>query len=206
MTYDTVVMRKNLRRDTAKLLKLDIDNLTPAQSVRLDRASTLRLELNDIEERKLIGAPFDTAKYIAASEALERMLGGDPERAHEQDFSADAAALKALLYRRADALAQRRDSEAKSIEASTSENHATGQYLPIAKQRAPTETVDSPVAELMPANEVPPTRPRVEYIDETPSREKPPSPTTQSYFSSVPAAGGLGPLRRGADWLPKGNF
>ena len=79
MTIDTAVMRKRLRAETAAMLRLDVDNLTPAQSIRLDRAATLRLELNDIEERKLIGAPFDTVKYIAASEALERMLGGDPD-------------------------------------------------------------------------------------------------------------------------------
>ena len=79
MTIDTELMRKNLRAKTAAMLKLDVDNLTPAQSVRLDRAATLSLELNDIEERKLIGAPFDMVKYIAASEALERMLGGDPD-------------------------------------------------------------------------------------------------------------------------------
>lgn len=70
-------MHENLRRSTAKMLDYDHANLTAAQSVRLDRAVMLRLELEDCQTKKLAGESFDTNKYIAASEALERLVGGD---------------------------------------------------------------------------------------------------------------------------------
>jgi hypothetical protein len=222
MTNDTAVMRKNLRDETAAMLKLDVNNLTAAQSVRLDRASTLRLELNDIEERKLIGAPFDTVKYIAASEALERMLGGDPdqlaaeteeqmrERLVKEMFSKDAEELRELLHRRAEALERRREAQEKAAEHRAAETAAspTGQYLPIAKQRAPAVpngTPDPPVAELMPEGSEPPKQPRVEFVEHepsplrhssmnlpnsrpTPPSEKPRSPVTESFFQNIPGA------------------
>jgi hypothetical protein len=76
MTADLTIMRDRLRKETAALLGMDIDNLTAAQSVRLDRAATLRLELDDIESRKLQGATFNAVQYIAISEALERLISG----------------------------------------------------------------------------------------------------------------------------------
>jgi hypothetical protein len=95
MTADLTVMRDRLRKETAALLGLDIDNLTAAQSVRLDRCSTLRLELDDIESRKLQGAAFDAVKYIAVSEALERLVGGHPEQtANNPNYDAALAAVE----------------------------------------------------------------------------------------------------------------
>jgi hypothetical protein len=137
----------------------------------------------------------------------------------------------------------RERTEAKSLEASNaipSENHVTGRYLPIAKQRAaPGVNNFTPEPELMPADQEPPANAHVSYVDldgpneplrpppapsvpqvnplrhssmnvpnatPSPPAPIPPSRTTTSYFSDVPAAGGLGPLRRGADWMPKGNL
>lgn len=73
-------MNEQLRRSTALMLGYDYANLSAVQEVRLSRAVVLRLELDDCQAKKLAGQPFDTGKYIAASEALERMLnGGSPE-------------------------------------------------------------------------------------------------------------------------------
>jgi hypothetical protein len=79
MTISLTDLHERLRRDTATMLNYDYDNLTAAQSVRLDRAAMLRLELDDCQAKKLAGQPFDTNKYIAASEALERMFNGGGE-------------------------------------------------------------------------------------------------------------------------------
>jgi hypothetical protein len=79
VTVTLTAMHERLRRDTAKLLGYDYANLTAAQSVRVERAAMLRLELDDCATKKLAGQPFDTVKYIAASEALERLIGSDPE-------------------------------------------------------------------------------------------------------------------------------
>ena len=59
-----------MRKLTATLLGYDLSNLTPAQSVRLDRAAALRLELDDVQSRQLAGLPVDMAKFVVASEAL----------------------------------------------------------------------------------------------------------------------------------------
>jgi hypothetical protein len=75
----TSAMHEQLRKATAKMLGYDYDNLTSAQSVRLDRAAMLRLELDDCQTAKLNGQPFDMVKYIAASESLERLMGGTPD-------------------------------------------------------------------------------------------------------------------------------
>jgi hypothetical protein len=87
MTVTLSAMHEQLRRDTAKLLGYDYAKLTAAAGVRLDRAAMLRLELDDCQTKKLAGQPFDMNKYVVASEALERLMGGDPE-APADDFEA----------------------------------------------------------------------------------------------------------------------
>jgi hypothetical protein len=74
-----------MRKLTADLLGYDLTNLTPAQSVRLDRAAAIRLMLDDVQSRQLAGLDIDMTKFVAASEVLERMLdGGDPEQPRER--------------------------------------------------------------------------------------------------------------------------
>ena len=63
-----------LRIETAAMLGYDYANLSSAQGVRVDRAAMLRLELDDCQTKKLAGQPFDMVKYIASSEALERLI------------------------------------------------------------------------------------------------------------------------------------
>lgn len=97
---DPSILRDRLRRETAELLGYDIDNLTAAQSVRLDRAATLRLELDDIETRQLAGLPIEMAKYVVASEALERLVAtahGNPEQTTSGMFAGARAELAALV-------------------------------------------------------------------------------------------------------------
>jgi hypothetical protein len=77
MTVTLSAMHEQLRRDTARMLGYDYAKVTAAESVRLDRAAMLRLELDDCQTKKLNGQPFDMNKYVAASEALERMLSPD---------------------------------------------------------------------------------------------------------------------------------
>jgi len=120
MPRDPDVLRARLRLDTAKMLGVDLENMTAAQEVRLSRATMLRLELDDIESRKLNNQPFDVKAYVVASEALERMVpGGNPEApggAH--DFSGARAELSRFLAGRADAIARRAAREAEPLESS----------------------------------------------------------------------------------------
>ena len=51
-----------------------------AEKIRVDRASALRLLLDDMQAAQLNGSAIDVAAFIKASEELERLAGGDPER------------------------------------------------------------------------------------------------------------------------------
>jgi hypothetical protein len=109
MPRDPDVLRARLRLDTAKMLGVDLENMTASQEVRLARACMLRLELDDIESRKLNNQPFDVKAYVIASESLERLLGGQPDQPETgHDFSGARAELARLFDQRAIAL-ERRD-------------------------------------------------------------------------------------------------
>jgi hypothetical protein len=73
---DNEVARKYhlLQKDSARLLNYDIDHLTPAQEIRLDRVCALRLEIDRLTMLQLSGQQFDIIKLVQASEALERLI------------------------------------------------------------------------------------------------------------------------------------
>jgi hypothetical protein len=71
---DIPAMARNLFVSTCELLKLNPDELTAAQKIRVDRASALRLQIDDLQSAQLRGAQIDLAKLIEASEALEHLL------------------------------------------------------------------------------------------------------------------------------------
>ena len=234
-------LRDRMRKLAADMLKYDLANLTPAQNIRLDRAASFMLELDDLQSKQLAGLPFDARQYVVVSESFERMLGGDPsstasveseeqmrERLVKEMFSKDAEALAQLLHRRIDARERRAASlEAEAARRNEQTNDAPAitspEKVPVMNNQEPS----SPVAEIMPENFEPPKSnvQRASYIDyavlepsprhaslnnpssrPAPATQRPTSPATQSFFSDVPAAGGLGPLKRGDDWLPKRNF
>jgi hypothetical protein len=115
------VFRERLRRDTAKMLSIDdLENMTPADSVRLSRACMLRLELDDCETKKLNNQPFDVKAYVVASEALERLVGGDPASTagHNDPFAGAREELARFLAGRAAAIARRDARQAAALESS----------------------------------------------------------------------------------------
>lgn len=107
---DLDILRENLRRDTAKMLGIDLENMTAAQEVRLARGCMIRLELDDIEARKLSNQSFDLNKYIVASEALERLVGGNPDGLPNNEFASAREELTALLNQRAANIRAREES------------------------------------------------------------------------------------------------
>jgi hypothetical protein len=113
-------MHDQLRIDTAKMLQIvDLKTMTAAQEVRLARATVLRLELDDLETRKINNdqhQPFDVKAYVAASEALERLVGGDPEQpSSEHDFSDAREELRTFLIDRAHAIEAREVRESERL-------------------------------------------------------------------------------------------
>jgi hypothetical protein len=111
MTVSLSAVHEQLRRDTAVLLGYDYATLTPAQSVRLDRCAMLRLELDDCQQKKLSGQPFDLTKYVIASEALERMFGGHPDGSSTSEFAGAREELAALIMRRVEAIRARDEAQ-----------------------------------------------------------------------------------------------
>lgn len=66
-----------LKRSTAKLLQYDVDNLTPQQTLRLDLACSLRLEIDRNASLQARGEAADLKSLITASQALESLLRPD---------------------------------------------------------------------------------------------------------------------------------
>jgi hypothetical protein len=69
----------SLRASTAALLGYNVDHLSAAEAVRVDRALTLRLIVDHMQSRQMQGGQIDAKEFVAASEALERMVGGTPD-------------------------------------------------------------------------------------------------------------------------------
>jgi hypothetical protein len=74
MTLTSRRWRGGCLLETCELLKLNPDDLTAAQKIRVDRASALRLQIDDLQSAQLRGAQIDLGKLIEASEALEHLL------------------------------------------------------------------------------------------------------------------------------------
>jgi hypothetical protein len=128
---DPDVLRERLRIETAKMLRIDdLETMTAADGVRFTRACMLRLELDDIEARKIHDQhqPFDAKAYVAASEALERMMGGQPEQTNlNHDFAGAREELSRFLVARAqriEARDQNRDAALREENALLREENA----------------------------------------------------------------------------------
>ena len=89
------------RRESAALLNLgDVERLSPADALRCDLISTLRLAIDGEQATVLDGGSADLAKLITATENLIRLLPGRalPEPDRPDDHEATIAPLR-KLYR-----------------------------------------------------------------------------------------------------------
>ena len=64
------------RRESASLIGLDADNLSPADTLRCDLISTLRLVIDDAGASILRGGSTDLGRLITATESLIKLLPG----------------------------------------------------------------------------------------------------------------------------------
>jgi hypothetical protein len=85
MGDDLAELFRKLRASTAALLNVDLNHLTPAQAIRVDRAAALRLQLDDLQRRQFAGEAIDMKEFCVASEQLEKLVGGDPDVAGAED-------------------------------------------------------------------------------------------------------------------------
>jgi hypothetical protein len=65
-----------LRGETAKMLGHNLDQISLVQSVRLDRAIALRIEIDRVQAQRAQYQPIDIGRLTTAREQLERLGGG----------------------------------------------------------------------------------------------------------------------------------
>jgi hypothetical protein len=86
------------RASTAAMLGFDLTKLTAAQSVRLDRAISLRILIDEMQLRQLRGEMIEVKELVPASESLERLVGSDPDATpSSSNHNAALAQLEAML-------------------------------------------------------------------------------------------------------------
>jgi hypothetical protein len=163
-------MSQKLRSQTCALLGLDPNALSLAQQLRVNRASALRLQIDDLEAAQLRGQSIDINKLVEASEALERLVGGNPEAAARPDFSG-AKELAQLFAQRAAAVERRERVELTRLAAENArlleENTRLTAKLNAAPQPAPPNNV-VPIDGTARANA---TRPPERYLRDGQPRE-----------------------------------
>ena len=104
---DLETKSRRLFLGTCELLGLDPDHLTLAQKLRVSRVSALRLQIDDLEKAQLLGQPIDINKLVEASEALERLVGGNPEAATTHNFAGAKDELRRFFAQRAERIEAR---------------------------------------------------------------------------------------------------
>jgi hypothetical protein len=67
-------MFERVRAETAKMLGYNLDQLGLVQSVRLDRAIALRIEIDRVQAQQAQDQPIDIGRLSAASEQLEKLI------------------------------------------------------------------------------------------------------------------------------------
>jgi hypothetical protein len=71
---DANAVFQRVRQETAAMLGYSLEGISPAQSVRLDRAVALRIEIDRLQAAQLEGDPIDIARMTNATEQLEKLL------------------------------------------------------------------------------------------------------------------------------------
>jgi hypothetical protein len=106
-----------VRKQTAGLLGFtDLDALTATQTLKLDVATSLRLEIDRLQSQQLRGEAADLRVLIAAAEMLERLLKPVEVAAEAADQHCDAREKLAALIDGLSAAAEHEWAEACSRE------------------------------------------------------------------------------------------
>lgn len=100
---DPAELFNSLRASTCVLLGYgSVDQLTAAQDIRVGRTITLRLIVDDLQARQLRGEMIDVKAFVAASEDLERLCGGNPNTPAPDAFADAREELSRFLVERAE--------------------------------------------------------------------------------------------------------
>ena len=149
----------DLRASTAALLNYDLDKLTLQQSLKVDLASSLRMEIDRITAAQLSGTSVDLRELVLASESLSRLVAPAASLGEEvkHDFDGAFDALSRLLSDRSDRLKAREQSVSEVLRQEIAELKLANEQLrglspPVA---APSPTVETPAAPQQTSNQPP---------------------------------------------------
>jgi hypothetical protein len=173
-TQDIAGQTRRLFSSTTKLLGLDETKLSVAEKIRVDRASTLRLLLDDMQSAQLSGGVIDVGQFIKASEELERLVGGNPDGTAMPDFSRAKEELNALLAGRAERLAAREKSESERLrEENAKLREEIAQLQATSAERSADMPEPKPPTNVVPikAHDANATRPPSHYLRDGQARE-----------------------------------
>jgi hypothetical protein len=155
---DKAALYQRLRRETAGMLGYALDNLSPAQELRLNVVSVLRLEVDALQGRSIAGESFDLGRLLEAAERLEKLLP-TPEPARSRDPGEDAREqLRRLIMKHVEV---HRQDEIREIDLLRRENQELREEI-MALRGAPPPLLE-PKA-LPPPAETPPPKPFVNGI------------------------------------------
>lgn len=180
-----------LRKSTSELLGLGaVDDLSPIQSLKVDLASSLRLELDRLMAQQLRGEAVDLRALTVASEMLERLLRPADVVASNDPHAGAREELERFLTQRAEAIERKKEREARA--------EAERQQLPEPRVLSAEKTTSCTT-----------TQPRVTYVDAAVIDPVPPPPapaaaqSSDAEWSRWYRAGG-GVRQAGWDSIPKG--
>jgi hypothetical protein len=106
----------DLRASTAALLNYDLNKLTLQQSLKVDLAASLRLEIDRITAAQLAGESVDLRELVLASESLSRLVAPTSDLGEvKHDFDGAFEHLSLMLSDRADRLRTREASVSEAL-------------------------------------------------------------------------------------------
>lgn len=157
---NAVALHRKVRLATSELLNLDVNNLTPAESLKVDLASTLLLEVDTLQGQQLTGERVDMNRFSLALGLLQKLLPASPlsPAIPEPNFDGAAEEFAKLIEQRAGAIRARkahvRDREIERLNAVIAQRDATIERLTAAPPKAVADT-PSPPASVQTSNQPP---------------------------------------------------
>jgi hypothetical protein len=172
-----------LRANTAALLNYDIDNLSLQQSLKVDLAASLRLEIDRITAAQLKGESVDLRELVLATESLSRLVApaGTGTEAQQPDFEGAREKLSQFLDDRAERLEQALRSSNPNVREAALQNLSPAVNEIIAELRAEIERLNEQLLALQPPAPVDQTPPPEQTISPPPPQpSNQPSPTLRA--------------------------
>jgi hypothetical protein len=137
------------RQEAALLLRLDPSNLSPSDALRCDLIATLRLSIDSAQADALEGRAADLGRLIVATEALVKLLPGEPPKPESHEARDEAVAPLLKLFRHLHESVNALSAENAHLKAQLAGGH--GSALP--SLRGDSTAIDPTLSDIVPPGE-----------------------------------------------------